>query len=123
MPKVTIARISKEERMKEDCVQYTKDVSLLQTLRKLALPEKTKHALDTVLGTLLRVLMSLQRKIREHDTSCWADMSTVRHQIRSRVKRIEQQVRVVCEQTDAKKQVVAVSLPPSDIAVVRSVAM
>ena len=120
MPKETITKISKEARMKEDCVQYTKDVSLLQTLRRLTLPEKTKHALDGVLDTLLRVLMSLQRKIQEHDTSCWPDMSIARHQIRSRVKRIEQQVLFVCQQSDVKSQKVPVPVPPVDLAEVRS---
>jgi len=123
MSKEMIAKISKEERMKEDCVQYTKDVSLLQTLRRLSLPEKTKHALDGVLDTLLRVLMSLQRKIQEHDTSRWADVSIARHQIRSRVKRVEQQVRLVSQQSDAENPKVSMPLAPSDRAVLRSSAM
>jgi len=115
MTKNKACKMSKEERMKEDCVQYTNDVSLLQNLRKLPLSDKMTYDLDNVLDTLLRVLISLQRKIRDNDISCWAEMSIARHQLRCKVKRIEKQVQTTLQRPDEKKQVHTLTLPKLSI--------
>jgi len=104
MPKSKIIKISKEERMQEDCLQYTADISLLQNLRKRPISEKITQTLDSVLDVLLRVLMSLQRKIQDNDITHWADISTVRHQMRSRVKRIENQIHAATKQCDVPSE-------------------
>jgi len=87
----------KDARMQADCVQYAADISLLQALRKGPLSSKMAHDIDHVLDMLLRVLMALQKRMQANDTSSWGDLSTVRHQMRARVKRIQQQVGITSE--------------------------
>jgi hypothetical protein len=84
--------MSKDDRMQADCAQYTEDISLLQSLRKSAISVKMVQDIDHVLDMLLRVLMALRKRMHANDTSLWGELSTVRHQMRARVKRIQQQV-------------------------------
>jgi len=84
--------MSKDDRMQADCAQYTEDISLLQSLRKDGISSKMVQDIDHVLDMLLRVLIALRKRMLANDTSLWGDLSTVRHQMKARVKRIQQQV-------------------------------